>query len=109
MDAVLGVEAKVCKEIYDRVADLLNLEGDLLFFGTTFTYFETNGGQGNAPVARDDHGRVNPDPAAVPTDDVRDVGFRIHGKSKDDRPDPPQVVIGMAVTRSGIPVRVWSW
>jgi hypothetical protein len=109
MDALLGVEAKVCKEIYDRVADLLNLEVDLLFFDTTSTYFETNGGQADAPVARDEHGLVNPDPAAVPTDAVRDVGFRTHGKSKDHRPDLPQVVIGMAVTRNGIPVRVWSW
>jgi transposase len=109
MDALLGVEAKVCKEIYDRVADLLNLEVDLLFFDTTSTYFETNGGQADAPVARDEHGRVTPDPTAVPSDEVRDVGFRTHGKSKDHRPDLPQVVIGMAVTRTGIPVRVWSW
>jgi transposase len=109
MDALLGVEAKVCRQIYDRVADLLNLEVDLLFFDTTSTYFETNGGQADAPVARDEHGRVNPNPTAKPTHDVRDVGFRTHGKSKDHRPDLPQVVIGMAVTRTGIPVRVWSW
>src|SRR5690606_4988689 len=32
MDALLSVEAKVCREVYDRVADLLNLEVDLLFF-----------------------------------------------------------------------------
>ncbi len=35
--------------------------------------------------------------------------FRTYGKSKDSRPDPPQVVIGMAVTRTGIPIRVWTW
>jgi Transposase DDE domain len=93
--------------IYHQVADLLNLEVDLLFFDTTSTYFETNGGQADEPVARDEHGRVNPD--AEPTDDTRDVGFRTHGKSKDHRPDLPQVVIGMAVTRTGIPVRVWCW
>jgi transposase len=29
--------------------------------------------------------------------------------SKDHRPDLPQVVIGLAVTREGIPVRVWVW
>jgi Transposase DDE domain len=107
MDALLGVEAKVCKEIYHQIADLLNLEVDLLFFDTTSTYFETNGGQADEPVARDEHGRGNPD--AEPTDDTRDVGFRTHGKSKDHRPDLPQVVIGMAVTRTGIPVRVWCW
>ena len=37
------------------------------------------------------------------------MGFRTHGKSKDSRDDLPQVVIGMAVTRDGIPVRVWCW
>jgi transposase len=28
---------------------------------------------------------------------------------KDHRPDLPQVVVGLAVTREGIPVRVWVW
>src|SRR5262249_25644626 len=32
-----------------------------------------------------------------------------HGHSKDHRDDLPQVVVGMAVTRQGIPVRVWCW
>jgi hypothetical protein len=37
------------------------------------------------------------------------AGFRSYGKSKDHRDDLPQVVVGMAVTRTGIPVRVWCW
>jgi len=74
---------------------------------TTSTYFET--GETDDPVARDEHGHRDPDPQAVPVDDVRDVGFRTYGKSKDHRGDLPQVVIGMAVTRTGIPVRVWCW
>ena len=37
------------------------------------------------------------------------MGFRTWGKSKDSRDDLPQIVIGMAVTREGIPVRVWCW
>lgn len=37
------------------------------------------------------------------------AAFRAFGKSKDHRDDLPQVVIGMAVTRDGIPVRVWCW
>src|SRR3989304_255834 len=37
------------------------------------------------------------------------AGFRTYGKGKDHRDGLPQVVIGMAVTREGIPVRVWSW
>ena len=34
---------------------------------------------------------------------------RRYGHSKDHRPDLPQVVVGMAVTRTGIPVRVWTF
>jgi hypothetical protein len=38
-----------------------------------------------------------------------EAAFRSHGKSKDSRPDLPQVIVGMAVTRDGIPVRCWCW
>jgi hypothetical protein len=65
------------------------LEVDLLFFDTTSTYFETD---------------CADEPAEGAT-----VGFRTWGKSKDHRGDLPQVIIGMAVTRTGIPIRVWSW
>ncbi len=105
MDVLVEIEPVLAKEVYHQVAHLLNLEVDLLFFDTTSTYFQTEAA--DTPVARDEHGRVQPD--GEPTDPVRDVGFRTHGKSKDHRGDLPQVVIGMAVTREGIPVRVWSW
>jgi transposase len=35
--------------------------------------------------------------------------LRRRGHSKDARPDLPQVVIGMAVTTGGLPVRLWVW
>lgn len=105
MDILLEIEPVLAREVYHQVADLLNLEVDLLFFDTTSTYFQTEAA--DTPVARDEHGLVQPD--TEPSDPVRDVGFRTHGKSKDHREDLPQVVIGMAVTREGIPVRVWSW
>ncbi len=105
MDTLLDIEKVLTEEIYHQVADLLNLEVDLLFFDTTSTYFQT--GEADEPAARDTSGRVRP--GAPVTDRVRDSGFRTHGKSKDHREDLPQVVIGMAVTRQGIPVRVWSW
>ena len=56
-------------------------------------------------MPRDKNGRRTDDDEAA----VKENGFRVNGKSKDYRDDLPQVVIGMAVTRSGIPVRVWSW
>jgi hypothetical protein len=123
MDWLLSIEDKLAEEVYWQVADLLNLEVDLLFFDTTSTYFET--GEPDLPAARDDHGRrldEQPDhdqqlsdPANTETSGDGGGGeenvksFRAYGKSKDHRPDLPQVVIGMAVTRTGIPIRVWSW
>jgi len=107
MDWLVAHEDRIARGVFDAVADLLNLEVDLIFFDTTSTYFETE--EADEPVARDVRGRLDPDPGAEPTDPVRDVGFRTHGKSKDSRDDLPQVIVGMAVTREGIPVRVWSW
>src|SRR6516162_6273766 len=103
MDWLHQVRGAVEKEIFHQVAAALGLEVDLLFFDTTSTYFELDGE--DEPVPRDKNGNV--------TDDEREAaegkpaGFRAYGKSKDHRDDLPQVVIGMAVTRDGIPVRVW--
>src|SRR5215210_807246 len=96
MDVLIGAdaEAKVQEAVFFAVADLLNLEVDLLFFDTTSTYFEL---EGSDPDERIDAG------------DGEDGPFRAHGHSKDHRPDLPQVVIGLAVTREGVPVRVWVW
>ena len=82
-------EGKLQEAVFFACADLLNLEVDLLFFDTTSTYFERD-----EPDGAGEHG----EPA-----------FRAYGHSKDHRPDLPQVVIGLAVTREGIPVRVWVW
>ncbi len=106
MDTLVEVETVLTREIYHQVADLLNLEVDLLFFDTTSTYFELD--EPDELCWRDAKGHPvgggEPGPAAV-----KQAGFRTYGKSKDHRDDLPQVVIGMAVTRQGIPVRVWSW
>lgn len=56
-----------------------------MFFDTTSTYFE-----------RDDE------------EDGQDP-FRRFGHSKDHRPDLPQIVIGLAVTKEGTPVRCSCW
>ncbi len=112
MDWLHQVTDTLEQEVFWSVATLLDLEVDLLFFDTTSTYFELD--EPDEPLARDTHGRVrDTDP---PSDgdgdgdgDGKMAGFRTYGKSKDHRPDLPQVVIGMAVTRTGIPVRVWCW
>ena len=58
-------------------------------------------------MPRDKNGHVTGDVDKAA--EGRPAGFRAYGKSKDHRDDLPQVVIGMAVARDGIPVRVWCW
>jgi transposase len=84
MDFLVDHAEELQRTVFFSVASLLNLEVDLLFFDTTSTYFELD-------------------------DDDGDEGLRRYGHSKDHRPDLPQVVIGLAVTRQGIPVRCWMW
>jgi hypothetical protein len=105
MDWLHQVKDAVEREIFGQVANLLNLEVDLLFFDTTSTYFELD--EEDEPVPRDKNGHVTDD--AGKAAEGKPAGFRAFGKSKDHRDDLPQVVIGMAVTRDGIPVRVWCW
>ncbi|MGH3994863.1 MAG: IS1634 family transposase, partial [Pseudonocardiaceae bacterium] len=93
MDWLLEIEAQLAEQVYWATADLLNLEVDLLFFDTTSTYFE----------------RDEPDGERVDEDGVTRAPFRVFGHSKDHRVDLPQVVVGMAVTRTGIPIRAWCW
>ena len=94
MDWLLEIEEQLAEAVYFATADLLNLEVDLLFFDTSSTYFERD--EAEADVLDEDGNVLAP-------------AFRTHGKSKDHRDDLPQVVIGMAVTRTGVPVRVWCW
>jgi transposase len=87
-------QGQVQEAVFFAVAHLLNLEVDVLFFDTTSTYFEADTEDHHEPDQGDGAGRE---------------GFRRYGKSKDHRDDLPQIVIGLAVTRTGIPVRCWCW
>jgi transposase len=94
MDFLLACSERVQESVFFSVANLLNLEVDVIFFDTTSTYFEVDLDEA------DDQEEAEPDGEAP---------LRRLGHSKDHRPDLPQVVIGLAVTREGIPVRVWVW
>jgi hypothetical protein len=83
MDFLLDCDEDVQREVFFAVSDLLNLQVDLILFDTTSTYFEI-------PAEHEDE-------------------FRAFGNSKDHRPDLPQVVVGFAVTKEGIPVRCFVY
>ena len=107
MDWLLEIQPALEHEVFHQVASLLNLEVDLLFFDTTSTYFCRD--EADDPVARNQRGELLAAGDQSDREAARQAGFRSYGRSTDHRDDLPQVVIGMAVTREGIPVRVWSW
>ena len=83
MDLLAEEKERLEEAVFFRVADLLSLDVDLLFYDTTSVYFE------------------------IDEEDPEGEGLRKRGHSKDHRPDAPQIVVGLAVTRDGLPVKSW--
>jgi len=101
MDFLLEALNEIAGEIFSSVAHLLNLDLDIIFVDTTSTYFEVDG----ADELADLQDNVDDDGITRPVEN----GARAFGHSKDNRGDLPQVVIAMAVTRDGVPVRCWTF
>jgi len=78
----------------------LNLDVDLIFYDTTSLHFE---------VDDEDRG-LAPDDGVRGTEAAGAKQYlapRKRGHSKNGRGDAPQIVVGLAVTRDGFPVRHW--
>ena len=95
MDFLEAHKEQIERAIYFRMADLLNVDVDLIFYDTTSLHFEIDeedegGSRGNALAGRH-----------------RYEALRKRGHSKNGRSDAPQIVVGLAVTRDGLPVRSW--
>jgi hypothetical protein len=82
---------RIEREVFLQAADLFRLDVDLIFYDTTTAYFEIDeadeqseewGGKLYAPLRR-------------------------RGHNKEGRDNQPQVIIALAVTRDGMPVRSW--
>lgn len=91
MDFLEDHKAEVEKAVYFKAADLMNSDVDLIFYDTTSLHFE-----------------INDEDEAQQTKDGRPYQpLRKRGYSKNGRDDAPQIVVGLAVTRDGLPVRSW--
>ncbi len=82
MDLLQAHSAAIEQEVFFRTADLLNLDVDLVFYDTT-----------TVSVTVDD-------------EDEEPDGPRRRGRGKEGG-WPVQIVVALAVTRAGIPVRSW--
>ncbi|MGH7354255.1 MAG: IS1634 family transposase [Candidatus Rokuibacteriota bacterium] len=83
--------AAIEREVFFRTADLFRADVDLIFWDTTSVYFEVDD---EDEVEQTRRGTTLP-------------ALRKRGHSKDRRDGDPQVVVGLALTRDGLPVRSW--
>jgi len=97
MDFLLAALDEIAAEVFASVAHLLNLEIDLVFEDTTSTYWEVEGADQVADLVD----TVDDDGVSRPGEQAK----RTFGHSKDLAAVLPQVVIAMAVTRDGTPIR----
>jgi hypothetical protein len=79
------------RDVFLRTADLFGLDVDLIFYDTTTAYFEIDEPDENEQAFA---GRLY-------------APLRRRGHSKEGRDNQPQVIIALAVTRDGMPVRSW--
>jgi hypothetical protein len=100
MDFLEAHKEAIEKAIYFRVADLLNLDVELVFYDTTSLHFEVE--EEDRGVGEDDLVR-----GSQPAGAKLYPAPRKRGYSKNGRGDVPQIVVGLAVTREGFPVRHW--
>jgi hypothetical protein len=101
MDFLLDALTEIASEVFSAVAHLLNLDLDIVFVDTTSTYWEVE--------TADELAGLQAEPGDDEQTNPVEAGTRAFGHSKDHRPDLPQVVIAMAVTREGVPVRCWTF
>ena len=100
MDLLEAHKEDIEKALYFRLADLLNLDVELIFYDTTSLHFEMDEidqGEGEDDLVE----------GSIAAGSKTYQAPRKRGMSKNGRSDAPQIVIGLAVTRDGVPVRHW--
>jgi transposase len=91
MDFLLCHIESLEQELFFRTADLFNADVDLIFWDTTTLYCE---------IDEEDDESEQWQTRMIPA-------LRKRGHNKEGRDSNPQVVVGLALTRDGLPVRSW--
>jgi hypothetical protein len=88
------------KALFFRLSDLFACDVELIFYDTTTLHFEID--EEDADGAEDAVLR-----GSKLAGGKTYAALRQRGKSKNKRSDVPQIVVGLAMTRDGLPVRSW--
>jgi len=100
MDVLEAHKEEIEQALYFRLADLLNLDVELIFYDTTSLHFEID-------EMDQGHGDDELVEGSMAAGAKTYKAPRKRGLAKNGRTDAPQIVIGLAVTRDGLPVRHW--
>jgi hypothetical protein len=100
MDLFEAHKAVVEQEVFFQVADLFSCDVELIFYDTTTLHCEIDAEDAGGA---DDATQVGSALAGGQTYPA----LRQRGKAKNKRSDVPQVIVGLAMTRDGLPVRSW--
>lgn len=99
MDFLEAHKEAIEQAIFFQVADLLSLDVEVIFYDTTSLHFEIDE-EDRGDAAGHVRGSAAAGRKTYPAP-------RKRGYSKNGRADAPQIVVGLAVTRDGFPVRHW--
>ena len=91
LDFLMVWSEEIERDVFLRAADLFRLDVDLIFYDTTTAYFEID--------EADERDELWAGRLFAP--------LRRRGHSKEGRDNQPQVIVALAVTRDGMPVRSW--
>jgi hypothetical protein len=109
MDFLLAALPEIAERIFSTTANLLNLSCDIIFVDTSSTYFELDVADGEIDLEEARATQVAKPLGPEDPGPAEQAARQFNRNSKDHRPDLPQVVIGMAVTAQGVPVRCWTF
>lgn len=91
LDVLAASAQQIERRVFVQTADLFSLDAELIFYDTTTAYCETDTADEADTVW---NGETYP-------------ALRRRGHSKEGRDNQPQVIVALAVTRDGMPIRSW--
>ena len=104
MDFLIEHKEEIEKSLFFRLGDLFSLDVEIVFYDTTSLHFEID--QADAEIESNEGGEVE-DSVEKAEQRSEPSPLRKRGYSKNKRSDLPQIVIGLAVTRDGYPIKHW--
>ncbi len=108
MDFLIEHKEEIEKSLFFQLGDLLNLDVEIVFYDTTSLHFEIDHEDAEIESGNRGEGEAEIEDLLEETElGSESPPLRKRGYAKNKRSDLPQIVIGLAVTRDGFPIKHW--